>query len=136
MIYFIQVGESGPIKIGHTLSWSGVRRRLVELQTGNHERLRLLGSIDGFRKREEELHEEFKEHRLVGEWFEPVDEILALLTAEITDKEKEIVKNKIAVLGLRSCDLRLIVKKTGVELGTDHSTIGMYRTLQSSGILQ
>jgi hypothetical protein len=136
MIYFIQVGVSGPIKIGHTFSWSSVRKRLEHLQTGNHERLRLLGSIEGFRKREEELHEKFKEHRLVGEWFEPVDEILALVNTEITDNEEELVKNKIAVLGLRSCDLRLIAKKTGVELGTDHSTIGMYRTLQSSGILQ
>jgi hypothetical protein len=113
-----------------------MRVRLSQLQTGNHERLRLLGSIDGFRKREEELHKEFEEHRLLGEWFEPVDGILSLLTAEITDKEEEIIKNKIAVLGLRPCDLRLIVKKSGVELGADHSTIGMYRTLQSSGILQ
>jgi hypothetical protein len=96
----------------------------------------MIGSVAGFLKREKELHEEFREHKLTGEWFEPVDGILALVSAEITDNEEETIKNKIAVLGLRSCDLKLIAKKAGVELDTDHSTIGMYRTLQSSGILQ
>lgn len=46
MIYFIQAGESGPIKIGVALDPC---KRLAELQTGHYEGLRIIGLMDGER---------------------------------------------------------------------------------------
>lgn len=42
-IYFIQSGFSGPIKIGYTTT--SISKRLRNLQTSNHEVLRLVGYI-------------------------------------------------------------------------------------------
>jgi len=73
-VYFIQAGEDGPIKIGHT---SNVPSRLKSLQTGHAAKLKVLGQCEGDKKLEKSLHHKFAEHRLTGEWFNPVQEILA-----------------------------------------------------------
>jgi len=69
MVYFIQQGDGGPIKIGYT---SGLaENRLLALQTANPYPLRLLGSIrNAGKKKESELHKLFEYSRLSGEWFE------------------------------------------------------------------
>jgi hypothetical protein len=72
-IYFIQQGKNGPIKIGFT---DNIEKRLKELQTANPYKLNLLLCINGNLKSEKELHKRFEQHRLNGEWFEPVEEIL------------------------------------------------------------
>lgn len=46
MIYFIQCGESGPIKIGHTKSLAA---RLALLQSANPHRLNPVGWMEGGR---------------------------------------------------------------------------------------
>lgn len=73
MIYFIQAGESGPIKIGYS---SDVAIRLGCMQSDNHELLRILGVIP-CRKRgrrakptkEIKLHSMFAHLRIHREWF-------------------------------------------------------------------
>ncbi len=72
-VYFIQAG-SGAIKIGIA---ANVSRRLVELQVGNHDPLRVLTVLDGGRGAEREYHARFAQHRLRGEWFAPHPDILA-----------------------------------------------------------
>lgn len=67
-VYFIQEGESGPIKIGHT---NNIRMRLYNLQPGNPTPLRLLFMLEAPRGFERELHEQFAEHRIRSEWFRP-----------------------------------------------------------------
>jgi len=72
MIYFIQIGTSGPIKIGRS---DNVYRRLKGLQGANPQELRLLGVIP----EELELHCEFADIRMRGEWFECDDRLLQLI---------------------------------------------------------
>lgn len=78
-VYFIQMGEGGPIKIGWTRDpW----QRIHELQTAQPYRLRLLGVIEGDRHTERRLHRELAEHRVRGEWFKSAPDVLAKLDAE------------------------------------------------------
>jgi hypothetical protein len=73
VIYFIQSGDDGPIKIGLA---SDVRERLRALQTAHHEKLTLLGVSSGDRKEERLLHIRFAQLRGIGEWFRPARELL------------------------------------------------------------
>lgn len=43
-VYFVQAGEHPAVKIGHTIEL--LEKRLLALQTGNHQQLRLIGAID------------------------------------------------------------------------------------------
>lgn len=73
-VYFVQAGESGPIKIGFTEK--SLSNRIRSLQTGCPEVIRVLGTISGQRETELKLHSRFKQHRKQGEWFDPHPEIL------------------------------------------------------------
>jgi hypothetical protein len=75
MIYFVQAGENGPVKIGFTSSWG---LRLSTLQTGNHEELRVRAIVAGDRDDEERMHEKFARTRIRGEWFEATPELMAM----------------------------------------------------------
>lgn len=77
MIYFIQAGHDGPIKIGKAVD---PEKRLQTLQTGTHEMLRLLAVIPGDRDRETEIHRRLLAHRYRGEWFAPTAEVLAYIS--------------------------------------------------------
>lgn len=71
-LYFIQVGDAGPIKIGRG---KNPRKRLAALQTGNPHRLRIVATTpDGFT--EQWWHGKFSHLRMEGEWFEPADELI------------------------------------------------------------
>jgi hypothetical protein len=67
VIYFIQQGDSGPIKIGYTET--DVCRRVAQLQTGNAEPLRCLAVMEGTEEEEQALHGKFDDNRIRGEWF-------------------------------------------------------------------
>jgi len=69
MIYFIQVGHDGPIKIGYVKNKGAVKQRLSTLQIGNPKKLCLIGYIHGYRKEESHLHSKFKAFNIRGEWF-------------------------------------------------------------------
>lgn len=77
MIYFIQDQESLSIKIGYTGGSS--EGRLKALQTGNGSRLVLLGEVPGDEAAERQLHERFRQSRMVGEWFRPTPDVLAYI---------------------------------------------------------
>jgi hypothetical protein len=77
-LYFIREGETGPIKVGRSDDpW----KRLDSLQVGNPRRLTLIAA-----KRigksvhivERDIHSEFQEHQMLGEWYAPVDALVAL----------------------------------------------------------
>jgi len=70
--YFIQAVSGGAIKIGRT---NDLDRRLRELQTSHHEKLKVLKYItfdseDEVRRFESLMHERYTSHRLQGEWFD------------------------------------------------------------------
>lgn len=74
-IYFIQFGEAGPIKVGHSVY--DVEQRLAAMQVGSPEVLRLRGVIENSTiKAEKELHARFAGLRIRGEWFRPDPELL------------------------------------------------------------
>lgn len=68
MIYFIQAGENGPIKIGKT--GNSIAQRLAQLQTCNPEKLRLIWIQKAGNITEERIHKELETYRIRGEWFE------------------------------------------------------------------
>jgi hypothetical protein len=72
VVYFIQAGEDGPIKIG----WSSdVEKRIAQLQTANAHKLILLGTIPGSLQDESAIHAMFDHLRLEAEWFRDSPEI-------------------------------------------------------------
>lgn len=84
-VYFI-TDDHGHIKIGKA---DDVSERLLELQTGNPFRLRVLLSVILASKRdafslESELHKMFEDYRLEGEWFE-AEPILEMIDTDIVD---------------------------------------------------
>lgn len=68
LVYFIQAGDDGPIKIGWTAS-SNVEKRLRGLQTGNPHRLYLRATVSGTLYSEQMLQRLLGNSRLEGEWF-------------------------------------------------------------------
>jgi hypothetical protein len=73
LVYFVQKGETGPIKIGFTFRLHG---RLKKLQTSSEERLHLRAAIPGNVALERTIHGMFAHYRLEGEWFAPSAELL------------------------------------------------------------
>ena len=89
-IYFIQESETERIKIG--FSEKHPQGRLESFQTGNSNKLVLLGYIEGTQEDETRLHREFEEERIRkrNEWFEPSPQ----LKKKIKDLLKENIKEK------------------------------------------
>jgi hypothetical protein len=75
LIYFIQQGRDGPIKIG--FSQESPESRLASLQTGNPVKLRLLGYVEGDVPEEKAYHTKFKKERLMGEWFKASERLVS-----------------------------------------------------------
>jgi DNA-binding NtrC family response regulator len=86
MIYFLQRGQDGPIKIGFT-SKDDVSQRMATLQTACPERLTLIGMIEGGLDREKALHRLFSNHKLGGEWFDSTPRIFIYLLGLILGRK-------------------------------------------------
>lgn len=71
-VYLIQASESKNLKIGFS---SNPDRRIKKLQTGNKEKLSMIGLIRGGAKTEKMLHKMFASYRERGEWFRNSEEI-------------------------------------------------------------
>jgi hypothetical protein len=68
MVYFIGGEAMGPVKIGFT-SDDDPKRRLGQLQVGSHEKLELLGQVNGTIETERRIHSFLHLHKVRGEWF-------------------------------------------------------------------
>ena len=98
MIYFLQRGIDGPIKIGVAVD---VDARIRAHQTSNPERLNTLLVVSGGRARERKIQKTLSGSRLSGEWFHPSEEVFALMET-LREPEYETVDLKaIAVLRRR-----------------------------------
>jgi hypothetical protein len=75
-IYFIEDAEKGYIKIGYAKDAS---QRVAQLQTANPSKLKLLAVIEGGKRREKLLHQEFADAHKQGEWYNPVDALLRFI---------------------------------------------------------
>jgi len=72
MIYFIQQGFRGPIKIGVA---GDVHKRLASLQSASPQSLFLVGMKEGSYEEELKLHCKFNKNRIRGEWFNATQEL-------------------------------------------------------------
>lgn len=74
VIYFIQEGEDGPVKIG----WTSMspEQRLYSMQTGNPRDLRVIAWAPGSQDYEKKFHEQLGFARIRGEWFHPHPAVL------------------------------------------------------------
>lgn len=79
VVYFIQAGFRGPIKIGYTSK--SIARRFTNMQTDCPDLLYIRGTMPGARELERRLHEQFSAHYHSpwGEWFKPVPELVAFI---------------------------------------------------------
>jgi hypothetical protein len=76
VIYFIQAGATGPIKIGYSCRPPA---RRSNLQTAHYEELRVLATLPGDKDDEQTIRRKFKKHRIRGEWFYPAMQILVYI---------------------------------------------------------
>jgi len=76
VVYFVQAGRNGPIKIGTT---NDIARRLTQLQIGSPEEIMLVGMAAGDGELEDEWHQRFDSFRLRGEWFKPDASLLTAI---------------------------------------------------------
>lgn len=80
MIYFLQAGPDGRIKIGFT-SGKTADARVDDLSVGCPYEPKLLTTMDGTLKDEGLLHEQFKDSRVNGEWFLPTVDLMEFIRA-------------------------------------------------------
>lgn len=80
IVYFLQAGDDGPIKIGYCARSDNFRMRIMSLQTGCPWPLTIRRIMEAKDRRitETELHERFSQFRLTGEWFAPCAELIEL----------------------------------------------------------
>lgn len=77
VVYFVQMGDDGPIKIGYTQR-DKIKARLSVLQTGSPYGLHLRRLITATRETEAAAHRFFSDLRIRGEWFCPDPDLLAV----------------------------------------------------------
>lgn len=80
VIYFIQAGDGGLIKIGMTNS---IKNRFDALQLESPIPLKILATTDKIS--ENQMHERLARYRKHGEWFEPAEELLQFIEKLKTD---------------------------------------------------
>lgn len=90
LVYFVQAAPGWVIKIGIT---GNLTNRLTDLRVASGFNLNVLGVInEAGRSTERMLHARFSAHRVVGEWFRPVPEILEYIEANASPWEESAVR--------------------------------------------
>jgi len=73
-VYLMQIGEDGPMKVGHAYK---PHARLNSVQAHCPWTVRLVGLLDGDYVTERALHAKYEAQWIRGEWFKPSPELLA-----------------------------------------------------------
>ena len=93
-VYFVQAGDDLAIKIGTTIEPLAIR--ILQLQTANHRKLKLIGAIDlrkstGLntlgrvefsllaKRKEAEIQAKFSDTRIHGEWFNMTNDLVSYI---------------------------------------------------------
>ena len=98
VIYFIQEGLGGAIKIGWSRGPANIRLR--QLQTGNSVELILLGFVSDCDKSEEvRWRRRFWEFRKRNEWFYPADALLKAIEPYRLGPAKSYWAPPVSILG-------------------------------------
>jgi DNA-binding XRE family transcriptional regulator len=133
MIYFLQAGKGGPVKIGFTEK--KLRERISDIQIGCSEELILLGVVQGDQTQEKHIHQEFAEYALRGEWFSPHEKMLETIVRIASIPEPTIKSNGINMnssrLRRRRDELGLSQKQIAGQLGVAAMTISRWERGES-----
>ena len=78
MIYFAQLGDGGPIKIGYVGGPNELRLRIPTLEHKYRVTVNLLRTAEGDKRTERALHRRFDDLALGGELFTPAADLCAL----------------------------------------------------------
>jgi len=84
MVYFVQSGNAGPIKIGYASTMALLTSRLLGLQSSNPEPIQCLGFMEGARQDEYRTQASFSQYHIHGEWFRANDTLLSYITEHST----------------------------------------------------
>lgn len=83
VVYFIQQGIEGPIKIGYSKGRS-FRSRLSALQIANPEKLHLIKLLEGNFQDETTIHHQLHDYHIRGEWYQNVIDVIEYSPDPIT----------------------------------------------------
>ena len=83
VIYFIQCGKNGPIKIGKTSRKLSIR--LSNMQTDCPYKLKCIWLYRGDEYTEETIHKKFKSEHIRGEWFHPSKQLLQFIEDNLSN---------------------------------------------------
>jgi len=97
-VYFVQAEGGGPIKIGRA---TDVERRVADLQRYSPLPLHVLAVAEGGSALETRLHQRFANTRKHGEWFEPSESIMAVIS-EYAAAGDAPQNNKVVQLNMRA----------------------------------
>jgi len=106
-VYFVINEQMTRLKVGTS---TNPAKRLRSIQTGNADTLVIYGTVLGDRHFEKQLHKEFTEHRLTGEWFVFAD--CKPRVDEVLGKDRTVKPNKVYSLW----EFRLITGLTEDQL--------------------
>jgi len=124
MIYFIQNGQNGDIKIGTSQS---PKKRLAELQIGTPSKLKLLKTINGNKNDEMKLHQQFHHLKIRGEWFKLSDELLNYIRSK-----KGFVKEINRVLTVMNLKAILNQMPDDTEIFFNEDNIGIIELIDNN----
>lgn len=79
-IYFLQLGNNGPVKIGIT---KYLEPRIQSMQSCIPIPLQLVLTLRGNRLLEKKLHDRFAKHKIQGEWYELGNELRDFINEQI-----------------------------------------------------
>lgn len=82
VVYVLQAGSGGPVKIGRTTA-RRLGSRIAEIQTGQHLPIKLIGAFPGGGALEAHFHRRLQDHHIRGEWFSPVAGLLVGASIEL-----------------------------------------------------
>jgi DNA-binding XRE family transcriptional regulator len=128
LVYFVQMGNHGPIKIG--ITGGNPLSRLVKMQSDCPWKLNILGAIPGNIEIEREFHKRFAAHRTQGEWFAAADEVLTVIRSALREpgawspppKKIKRVRHDHPLCRYRG-QRKISLKNLAAKVGTTHATL-------------
>lgn len=137
MIYFLQLQENGPIKIGTTNANSVPARVKLIVSTMPYEAT-LLAVMEGGPEEERDLHDKFIDDNIRSEWFNPSKQILDYVAAIPPHPACDIFNgtdNRYTEFRFKMPKLMCsVIRDIAIDQGL--STSGMVRRLIKAGLEQ
>lgn len=119
LVYIVRAGALGnPVKIGFVWNENRLRKRIQDIQHGNHERLVVIRTMPGLNQTEKWMHRHFWHLRITGEWYRFDPEMLTVSPPRpsvynLTATERNILLHHIRESEARSLGLAVVAPLYG-----------------------